>query len=416
VAVTFSDVRIADLTTVTAGAGATQMLADLGADVIKVESRRHMDPFRVWIADSSPEARSAAEWDASPPFNAINRNKRGLAVDLKHPRGREVFLRLVAVSDVVAENFRRGVPERLGLDFNSLREARPDIVLVTLSSQGEDGPERNYGSFGSTLEALGGMMSVSGYGPDRPIWSGNDVNYPDQVVAMFGASLIMLGLRQRTRTGQGVHIDLSQRELVTMMVGEVVLEFTVNGRVPQPRGNREVDSAPNGCYRCSGEDQWVAISIETDAQWVALCSEIGSPSLRRDTRYSTVAGRIEHESSIDAAIESWTSMRDKRDVMRRLQAAGVPAGAVMNGAELLVDPFLEKRGFFRPVEHPVAGRQRQRTWPFSLSRIPFALRSPAPRLGEHTGSILRELLGYSTADVDRLEQLGVITFTEGVPR
>ena len=232
-------VRIADLTIITAGASATQILADLGAEVIKVEAARYPDPFRHWGAGLTQPEGLERPWDASPPFNAVNRNKRGVSLDLKDPRGREAFLRLVAISDVVAENFRRGVMERLGLGFETLRQVKPDLIMVSLSSQGNDGPESGYGSFGSTLDALSGLMSITGYGPEAPIWSSNDVNYPDQVVSQFGAGMILLGLRRRRRTGQGTYIDLSQRELVTSMLGEVVLDYTVNERVQQPRANRD---------------------------------------------------------------------------------------------------------------------------------------------------------------------------------
>src|SRR5437762_984272 len=216
-------VRIADLTIITAGASATQILGDLGADVIKVESARYPDPFRHWGAGLAQPEGLERPWDASPPFNGVNRNKRGLSLDLKDPRGREAFLRLVAISDVVAENFRRGVMERLGLGFEILRQVKPDLIMVSLSSQGNDGPESGYGSFGSTLDALSGLMSITGYGPEAPVWSSNDVNYPDQVVSMFGAGLLLLGLRRRRLSGQGVYIDCSQRELVTSRKGEVVL-------------------------------------------------------------------------------------------------------------------------------------------------------------------------------------------------
>jgi crotonobetainyl-CoA:carnitine CoA-transferase CaiB-like acyl-CoA transferase len=400
--------RIADLTIITAGASATQILADFGADVIKVESARYLDPFRAWGLKLGSEPESKRPWDASPPFNAVNRNKRGISLDLKHPLGREAFLRLVAASDVVAENFRRGVMDRLGLGFETLREVKPDIVVVSLSSQGSTGPESGYGSFGSTLDALSGMMSITGYGPAEPIWSSQDVNYPDQVVSLFGAGAILLGLRHRRRTGQGIYIDVSQRELVTSMIGETVLDYAVNRRVPRPRANRDSSMVPHGVYRCRGEDAWLAIAVENDAQWAALCAVMGRPELAADERYATLPARWQREAEIDALLNTWAGEQDKQPAMAALQAAGVPAGAVLDGRDLLEDPQLRSRKFYQSVVHPVGGAQRQRTWPFHLGRTPADIQRPAPTLGQHTREILTELLGFSGSEIDHLEAEGVI--------
>lgn len=403
-------IRIADLTIITAGAAATQILADFGAEVIKVEAGRYPDPFRSWGSGLTPPADIDRPWDASPPFNVVNRNKLGLSLDLKDPRGREVFLRLVAVSDVVTENFRRGVMERLGLGYDELRKVRPDLVMVSFSSQGNDGPESGYASYGSTLDALSGLMSVTGYDENSPVWSGNDVNYPDQVVSLLGAGIILAGLRYRRLTGRGIYIDLSQRELVTAMLGEVILDYTVNGRRRTPSGNRDGSMVPHGCYPCRGEDAWVAIAVEDDRQWAALCRAMGRPHLASDPDFATLPARRRRAAEIDALISEWTSRYDKREVMGLLQAVGVPAGAVLNGRDLLEDPHLKARGFFTRVDHPVGGPQLQRTWPFNLSRTPGTVRSPAPCLGEHTRRVLTGLLGYSDAEVDELEAAGVIAY------
>ncbi len=403
-----ADVRIADLTIVTAGASATQILADLGADVIKVESGQYVDPFRLW--DSGLEQQQDVErpWDQSPPFNCVNRNKRSVALDLKHPQGREALLRLVQHSDVVAENFRLGVMERLGLGFETLRTVRPDLVMISLSSQGESGPKSAYRSFGSTLDALSGLMSITGYGVDAPVWSSNEVNYPDQVVSTFGAALIMVGLRRRRRTGHGVHIDLSQRELVTSMIGEVALDFAVNHRVQQPRGNRDASMAPHGCYRCRGADAWVAITVKNDDQWSAMARAMDQPGLADDPRFATFQGRWQHLDELDVLINQWTSTLDKHAVMQVLQAVGVPAGAVLAGPELWEDANLKRREFYREVRHPLAGAQRQRGWPFHLSRGGASIRRPAPCLGEHTQEVLSGLLGYSAAEIRELKSAGVL--------
>jgi crotonobetainyl-CoA:carnitine CoA-transferase CaiB-like acyl-CoA transferase len=403
--------RVADLTIITAGASATQILADLGAEVIKVEATRYPDPFRNWGALAPPDL--AAPWNASPTFNAVNRNKYGITLDLKHPLGQEAFLRLVARSDVVVENFRRGVMDRLRLSYPALCQVRPDLVMVSLSSQGATGPEAGYGSFGSTLDALSGLMSITGYGPTAPIWSSNEVNYPDQVVSLFGAAAILMGLRHRRRTGQGTYIDLSQRELVTSMLGEVILDYTVNGRVAQPRANRDPAMVPHDVYQCRGDDAWLAIAVQDDAQWAALCRVIERPELAEDDRCATLADRQLHQTEVHTIIAAWAARCDKRAAMEALQRAGVSAAAVLDGPEMLEDPHLAERGFYRTVDHPVGGRQRQRSWPFRLAGTPAQIRSPAPCLGEHNQQILGGLLGYSDAEIQALAAADVIGTVPG---
>jgi crotonobetainyl-CoA:carnitine CoA-transferase CaiB-like acyl-CoA transferase len=403
-------VRIADLGIITAGASATQVLADLGADVIKVESARYLDPFRHWPSGAQPSPGHERLWDASPPFNVVNRSKRGVSLDLKHPLGREAFLRLVAISDVVVENFRRGVMEKLELGYESLRKVRPDLVMASFGSQGRSGPEAGYSSYGSTLDALSGIMSITGYGPDTPTWSSHEVNYPDQIVPLFGVAMILAGLHRRRLTGKGAYIDLSQRELTTSMLGEVLLDYTVNGRVRQPQANRDFSMMPHGVYRCLGEDEWVAIAVEDDNQWMRLCAVIGRADLVTDGRYATLTERRKHADEIDALLAEWTGKNEKRTAMEVLQRAGVPAGAVLNGRDMLDDPQLKARKFYRLVEHPVGGPQMQRGWPFHLSQTPAEVRSPAPCFGEHTHEVLGGLLGYSEEEIVRLEAAGVIGY------
>jgi crotonobetainyl-CoA:carnitine CoA-transferase CaiB-like acyl-CoA transferase len=404
-----ADIRIADLTIITAGASATNILADFGADVIKVESGRWMDPFRNWEGGWDGDGERPRPWDESPPFLCVNRNKRDLTLDLKRTEGRELFLRLVERSDVVAENFRHGVMDRLGLGFEQLRAVKPDIVMISLSSQGLTGPESGYASFGSTLDALSGMMSVTGYGPDEPVWTTNEVNYPDQVVSTFGASLIMLGLRQRDRTGEAVHIDLSQRELVTSMIGETVLDYTVNRRIGRPQANRDRSMAPHGVYPCRGDDEWIAIAVETDEQWASLANLIGGPALAADERYAAFPGRWRSADELDRIVAAWTAQQDRQALMTRLQAARVPAGAVLGGPELWADANLAARGFYRDVTSPLSGAQRQRGWPFRLSRTPAAVVRPAPVLGEHTTEILADVLGLTAEEIAELDATGVTT-------
>jgi crotonobetainyl-CoA:carnitine CoA-transferase CaiB-like acyl-CoA transferase len=408
------DVRIADLTIITAGASATQILADYGADVVKVESGAWLDPFRTWDSGADFMESLTEPWNQSPPFQCVNRNKRSLALDLKAVAGREMFLRLVERSDVVTENFRDGVMDRLGLGFDALRAANPRIVVVSLSSQGTTGPERGYGSFGSTLDALSGLMSITGYDAKTPIWSTNEINYPDQVASIFGAAMVLLGLRQRDATGEAVRVDVSQRELVTSMIGEAVLDYTVNGHVQTPQGNRDFSMAPHGVYPCRGEDEWLTITVQTDEQWRRLAQLIGGAALALDARYTTFRARWDQLDALDALVAAWTAKHDRLWLMEGLQAEGVPAAALLTGPELWADANLSARGFYTEVENQLSGPQTQRRWPFRLRRTPASIRQPAPRLGQDTDGVLSAVLGLNADEIGQLRGEGVLNTEPGL--
>jgi benzylsuccinate CoA-transferase BbsF subunit len=412
-------IRIIDFGTITAGANATQILADLGADVIKIESASRPDTFRAWQRDASstviaPDGRAASDpWNRAYYFNMVNRNKRGICLELKDERGRELILRLAKMSDGVAENFRHGVIDRLGAGYADLSAANPSIVMISIGSQGADGPESEYGSYGSTLDALSGLMSITGYADSpRPYWSSEEINYPDQVASTFSAGLLMAMLRLRNRTGQGSYIDLSQRELVTNLIGEYVLQREAGGPLPGLVGNARPGLAPNDCYRCSGDDAWVAITCASDAEWATLCAAIDRPDLVEDARFATETDRQAHQAEMRLELERWTTRLSKREAMDRLQAAGVRAGAVLTGADMLADAHLRARGYYQSVDHPSAGRQTMRVAPYQLSDTPPTIRTPAPKLGQHTESVLRELLDLSDADLHALSDAHV---TDDVP-
>lgn len=401
-------IRVADLTIITAGACATQMLADLGAEIIKVESGTYPDPFRYWAGPVGDDDEAPPDpWNWAPTFNMVNRNKRGVCLDLKHPKGRETFLKLVEVSDIVTENFRQGVMERLGIGYETLRAVNPKIIMLSLGSQGSTGPESRYGSYGSTLDALSGLMGITGYTDSHPIWSSGEVNYPDQVASIFGAGILLAAIRHRNRTGRGTFIDLSQREMMTTMIGEHILEYTVAGRLPEQQGNRRPSMAPNDCYRCAGDNDWVAISVADNAEWRALCEVIGRSDLVNDERYSAPLARSKNEGSLRPEIEAWTSQQSKHDAMKDLQAAGVRAGAVLTGAEMLDDRHLRERGYYQPVENTRSGRQTLRIAPYKLSKTPPRIERPAPVLGQDTDAVLRNVLGLADEEIQELANLGV---------
>jgi crotonobetainyl-CoA:carnitine CoA-transferase CaiB-like acyl-CoA transferase len=412
-----SGVRIVDFGTITAGANATQMLADLGADVIKVESASRPDTFRAWQgnAPAAGETPPPADdpWNHAHTFNMVNRGKRGICLDLKQPRGRELVLELAKVSDGVAENYRHGVMDRLGVGYAELSAANPEIVMISIGSQGATGPEADYGSYGSTLDALSGLMSMTGYADSpRPYWSSEEINYPDQVASVFSAGMLMAAMRWRDRTGRGCFVDLSQRELVTSLIGEQVLQYTAGQGAPTLMGNARPGLAPNDCYRCDGDDAWVAITVACEAEWQTLCAAIGRPELTADPRFAKEADRQANQAALRQELETWTSTRTKHEAMNLLQHAGVRAGAVQTGADMLQDPHLRARDYYRTVVHPRAGKQTLRVAPYHLSETPPTIRKAAPSLGEDTESVLREVLGVSDQELAKLAEAHV---TDNVP-
>jgi crotonobetainyl-CoA:carnitine CoA-transferase CaiB-like acyl-CoA transferase len=400
-------VRVADLSIVTAGAGGTQVLADFGADVIKIEGPDRPDLFRHWTAVTG---KAGGEGDlGNPPFRVVNRNKRGISVNLKDPRGTDLVLRLVSRSDLVVENFRRGVLDRLGLGFDRLVEARNDIVLLSVGSQGSTGPEAAYTSFGSTLDALGGLMSVTGYDERNPLWSSNKVNWPDQVVSLLTPALAISGILAARDTGQPRWIDLSQREVVTSLLGELLLMRSLSGVDPVPMGNGD----PSGvslewCSPCRGDDDWVAISLADPAQLRACCELIGAAG-RYEWPDFQAGAREANFASLRDAVAGWTAGRDKADAMASLQRAGVPATAVMRGAEMLSDPYLRGIGFYQQVALPSGGTEWQRGWPVRFAEGPAAsIRRPAPHVGQDSAEVLTGVLGLTNAQIDELIQDGVV--------
>ncbi len=405
-------IRILDPSQVWAGPTCTKLLGDLGADVIKVESARRMDIARgdaravVGGMGFYPENDLGPDpWNREGKYADRNRSKRSICLDLTHPRGVDAFKRIAAQSDIVIENYRQGVMDRFGLGYQDLRKVRPDIIMLTMASQGATGPEAAYGSFGVTLEQTAGVASVTGYLGGDPSTSG--VLFPDPLVAVVSVGLVLAALRQRRTTGEGVYIDLSQREMTTSILGDMVMDYTMNGRTWGPMGNRHRTFAPQGVYPCRGTDTWLAISIETNEDWAVLVRTMGQPELADDPRYADVAGRRAHHDELDTLITTWTSGRDAFITMSTLQALGVPAGVVEDGEHLVSDPQLVARDFWEYSGHSLAETRPYLSRSFKFSKTPGSTRFPAPLLGAHTTEVLRDVAGMSEAEIAELDELGV---------
>lgn len=398
--------RVLDMTAITAGGRTTQILADYGADVIKIESPTRPDPFRHW---SNVTGEVGSGDLSSPPFRVVGRNKRGIAIDLKDERGVEVMRRLVETADLVVENFRRGVMERLGIGFEQLRRWHPAIALVSISSQGDSGPERDNVSFGGTLEALSGLMSVTGYGPAQPLWTTSKVNYPDQVVALLGPGLALWTVLQCRATGRGMHIDLSQRELSTSLLGDLIAESSISGHPARAHANTGAEFV-TACCPCAGDDEWLVITLRSAAEAKALSTATG---VNVGYAQGSQEERQRCAENVARAVSAWSSARDKGTAMRELQQAGVPAAAVLRAWELSGEEEQRGESFHVPVPTE-DGEEMQVSWPFEMhgQDQPRIIRR-APHLGEHTAAVMAEL-GYSHDAIDALRRAGVIAASDFV--
>ncbi len=415
-------VRVVDLTMVWAGPYGTRLLADMGAEVIKVEAVNFYDQLRnLGFLPPDTERR----WNKSAYFNHNNRKKFGCTLDLATPRGRALFLELVKTADVVVENYRAEVLDRLGLGYEVLRAVRPDIILVSMPGHGKDGPERDYVAYGTNIEQLAGLVALTGYVGGPPHASG--ISYGDPIAGTAMAGAVALALLHRARTGRGQYVELAQREVLTALLGEFIVGYGLTGRQPAPQGNRHPLHAPHGVYpaRAPGElwndgapgaalaqpaprEPWIAIACETDAQFAALCAVMGRPELAHDPRFATAAARKAHEEDLDRLIAAWTADQDKGELFHRLQAAGVPCGPVLNPAEVFCDPHLRARGFFEWATHPEAGTWDMEGPIYRLSRTPAHIRINAPCFGEHNGWVLAHLLGLPAEELTALAAAGII--------
>jgi len=378
---------ILDLTTAWAGPYGTRLLADMGAEVIKVEAVNNGDLLR------------------SDIFNHVNRNKYACTLDIGQPRGRELFLRLVALSDVVIESYRSPVMEDLGLSYDVLRSARADIILVSMPSHGKTGPEKGFVANGSDIEQLAGLTAISGYLGGGPQKTG--ISYGDPVSGIAAAAAVALALWHRRRTGEGQYVEVAQWENMVGLIGEYVVGYSMNGRLPQPMGNRHSSMAPHGCYPCAGDDQWVTIAVEDDRQFAALCGVMGRPELAADPRFVDVVSRYRNQDGLDAIVAEWTRRLTPQAVTEALQAAGIPAAPVLGVPALFDDLHLRARDFWEPVSHPDAGMWDVDGVPWRMSRSPAHIRLPAPRFAEHNDYVLRGLLGLSEEEIQELAAAGV---------
>ncbi len=399
-------IRILDFGQMWAGPHVTEWLSVAGAEVIKIETTLKIDFMRnVGIPANIPaEERTPNHGSA---FASLNYGKKSLTLNMRTPQAIDIFKKLVAISDVVTENFGGAVLDRWGVGYNDLKKIKPDIILYAGSGYGRSGPHSERPAYAEIVEAFDGSSSANGYPDGEPNTVGV-APWMDAGQAMHGAFAILCALYHKEQTGVGQMIDAAMIEGSANFLGEHIMDFVMNGRTGKPMGNRDQVMAPHGCYRCQGEYNWVAVAVSGDTEWKAFCSVLGNPNWTNKDEFSDNIKRWQHQDLLDSYIETWTKSRDAYDITAALQKAGIAAGPTLGPKELVEDPHLKKRGFFIENNHPVIGKMLYPGLPFRLSNSPKGNYKPSPLLGEHNNYVLSKLLGMSKKEITVLKEEKVL--------
>jgi len=395
-------VRIADFCWLWAGAYATGLLAFLGAEVIKIESMARVDPSRMMTLTIGQAFEGV---EHSPVFNSINLNKLSIKLNLKHPKAVELAKKIIQISDVVSQNMRPGAMDSMGLGYPVLQEIKPDIIMLSSSAFGSEGPLRRYGGYAPSFAAYSGLTHLTGYSdaPPNPMTGSTDL-----MSATTSAFAILAALNHRQHTGQGQHIDLSSVESLAVFTGNALMDYTMNGRVQSRKGNRDEIMAPHNCYRCRGDDKWVSIAVSTEEEWQALCQVMGNPKWTQDEKFADAYSRWKNQDELDRLLTEWTVNYTHYQVTEKLQEAGVAAMPSFSNQEIFSDPHFKERKLAVEVEHPSMGKQVVLGPPWRLSETPAKVIKASPIIGEHNEYVFGELLGMPSNEIEQLVEEQVI--------
>ena len=403
-------VRATVLTQAWAGAFTTRLLADMGAEVIQIESLDRIDPWRGGYPPRTSGVYPNGEpgtrpFDRNASYNSVNTGKMGITLDLNDDDARSALFELVSISDIVAENFSARVLPNLGLEYPVLRRVNPTVILLRMPAYGSSGPYSTYMGNGGTIEPMSGISSLLGYEDGPPITSG--VMHTEPFSGAMATAALLIALHHRARTGEGQEIDLSQQETSIGLIADHVMSYSMSGSIPPRRGNYNDTMAPHNSYPCRGDDSWVAIAVRSDIEWSRLCQLMGHPELASDARFHDLPSRLANVQHLDELVSDWTKRHTADEVTRLTQEKSIPCAPVYKSHEMPSHPQLESRGFFQSVTHPDTGDYPYAGVSWRLSRTPGRLGGPAPRLGGHSRIVLERFLGMESGAVDDLISRGV---------
>lgn len=398
-------IRVADFTWIGAGSFTTKLLADHGADVIKIESAERLDSLR----SSRPYKDGVPGLNRSGYFADRNSSKRSITLNLKTAEGQHLARQLIATSDIVANNFTPGTMEKFGLGYDDVRRIRSDVIYLAMSMQGASGPEYKYLGYGLTIGALTGLQFMCGLPEREP--AGTGTNFPDHIPnPCHAAFAVLAALRHRRKTGQGQYIDVAQTEPTVALLGPEIMKYNANSATDGRTGNQRSPRSPHGVFPCRGVDKWVAISAWEDRAWTSLVTTLGEPAWLSVPEFATCAGRWTHRAELEAGLARVTKEWDAEALMEALQAEGVAAGVVRTAADIVDhDPQLQHRGHWVKLQHPEMGETVYNAPPFRISDHPVTPLHAAPLLGQHTDDVCRDVFGLGDAEIGVLRSNGVLT-------
>ena len=394
-------VRIADFGQIIAVPYTAQMLAWLGAEVALIETEQRLTT-RIW----PPFAEAEPGVNRSGGFNMVNSSKMSCTLNLRDPEGVELAKQIISVSDVVMENYSSGTMERMGLGYQDVRSLRPDVIYLSLGAFGRTGPMKDLVGFHSVINLFSGLASVTGHKGSHPRIMGG--LFPDAFSGCYCVLALLEALHHRAKTGKGQFIEVAMTEALATILPEAVMEYTLHGTEPERVGNDHKDKAPHNVFRCQGDENWVAISVENDAQFQALAQAANNPGWTGDSRFATAEARLQHRDELDPLVQQWTKELQVQDVVERLQGAGVPAGPVLDSAQVLSDPHMVERGFVQSPDHSEVGRRPMGTLAWGVDGGRTGDFRGAPLLGQHNRKVLQDLLQVPDAEFERLTENGVI--------
>ena len=383
---------------------ATQWLATYGAEIIKVESKAHIDLSRMGVGLGGA-AGGVSGVNRGGSWNSLNYNKKTCCINMTTEKGRELAYRFAATADIVAENYSTRVAQRFGLTYENLRQIKPDVILMSMSAMGRSGPLSHTIGWGPNSQAYGGLPLLTGYENDIPQVMGG--TWPDYMVGVAAAFMLMTALHHRNLTGEGQFIDLSMAEVVTGMIPQAILDYQMNGRLRPRQGNKDPLMVPHNTYRCLGEDRWMAIAVETAEEWAAFCQTVGHPEWRDNERFADAHARHQNEEELDALINQWTKQHLAEEATALLQAHGVAASPVLSSPDFIRNAQLRHRGFFVTPDNAELGPLEVMGMPgvFSATEKRF---DPAPILEQDNDYVFKEILGLSGTEIEQLIEEEVI--------